>query len=408
MNMTKHWQVFTAAPHRVMFFGGALQAVAVMLWWLAELATRYGVVGEAVDWPLAPVAIHSYLMIFGLFPMFMFGFLMTTFPRWMSGFEIPARRYVPAFVLLMLGTLLFYAGLAGGRGMLVAAALAMLAGWGTALYALLRVLLDTKPQDKRHPRIVFVALLMGWGSLGSYLVWLLNDGAIWLRIAQLGGIWLFLTPLFASVAHRMLPFFTGSALNLQDVPRPTWPWWVMLAGSTAHGLLQLAGASAMLWLADVPLAMAALYLSHVWGLWRSLRIPLLAVLHVGFAWLGIAMLLSAVQSFALFDSHGATHILGLAPLHALTIGCFSTLLIGMATRVTLGHSGLPMRIDGKVTAMFVAIQVVAVLRVLADMLPALALWMYVAAAALWLLVFAAWTTRYLPVYLKPRADGFEG
>ncbi|MBU1776941.1 MAG: NnrS family protein, partial [Gammaproteobacteria bacterium] len=105
--MTKHWQVFTAAPHRVMFFGGALQAVAVMLWWLAELATRYGVVGEAVDWPLAPVAIHSYLMIFGLFPMFMFGFLMTTFPRWMSGFEIPARRYVPAFVLLMLGTLLF-------------------------------------------------------------------------------------------------------------------------------------------------------------------------------------------------------------------------------------------------------------------------------------------------------------
>ncbi|MBU1776162.1 MAG: NnrS family protein, partial [Gammaproteobacteria bacterium] len=66
------------------------------------------------------------------------------------------------------------------------------------------------------------------------------------------------------------------------------------------------------------------------------------------------------------------------------------------------------RIDGKVTAMFVAIQVVAVLRVLADMLPALALWMYVAAAALWLLVFAAWTTRYLPVYLKPRADGFEG
>ncbi|MDP1633917.1 MAG: NnrS family protein [Gallionellaceae bacterium] len=408
MSIANRWQVFTAAPHRVMFFGGALQAVAVMLWWLVELATRYGIVGEPVDWPLAPVAIHSYLMIFGVFPMFMFGFLMTTFPRWMSGFEIPARRYVPAFVLLMLGTLLFYAGLAGGRGMLVAAAISMLAGWGTALYALLRVLLDTRHQDKRHPQIVFVALLMGWCSLGSYLAWLLSDVAIWLRIAQQGGIWLFLLPLFASVAHRMLPFFTGSALQLQNVPRPSWPWWVMLAGSAAHGLLQLANADALLWLADVPLAMGALYLSHAWGFQRSLRIPLLAVLHIGFAWLGIAMLLSGVQSFVLFDSHGATRILGLAPLHALTIGCFSTLLIGMATRVTLGHSGLPMRIDARVTAMFVAIQLVAVLRVLADMLPALSLWMYVAAAALWLLCFAAWTMRYLPVYLRPRADGLEG
>src|SRR5512142_3157595 len=99
----KIWDAFAAAPHRVMFFGGALQALAVMLWWLTELVTRYGLVGHPVDWPVAPVAAHAWLMIYGLFPFFMFGFLMTVFPRWMNGHELPPQRYVPAFLLLMLG-----------------------------------------------------------------------------------------------------------------------------------------------------------------------------------------------------------------------------------------------------------------------------------------------------------------
>ena len=85
MMPTKLWNSFTAAPHRVMFFGGALQAIAVMLWWLCELVTRFGIVGHPASWPIVPSAAHAYLMIYGLFPFFMFGFLMTVFPRWMNG-----------------------------------------------------------------------------------------------------------------------------------------------------------------------------------------------------------------------------------------------------------------------------------------------------------------------------------
>ena len=43
MLIPERWNNFTTAPHRVMFFGGALQTIAVMVWWLIELATRYGV-----------------------------------------------------------------------------------------------------------------------------------------------------------------------------------------------------------------------------------------------------------------------------------------------------------------------------------------------------------------------------
>jgi len=392
-----------------MFTGGALQSIAVMLWLLVEMATRYGVAGHPVDWTVAPGAVHGYLMIFGLLPFFIFGFLMTTYPRWMNGKEIPARHYVPAFVLLMLGSVGFYAGLLMGHNTLLVAVFIMLAGWGVALYGLLRVLLDARHPDKRHPQIIFIALSMGWGSLAAYLVWLWGGNAAWLSFAMQGGLWFFLLPLFASVAHRMIPFFTSTVLPQHLVARPYWAWWIMLAAGVGHGLLQLAAIPAWLWICDAPLAFAALYLTYVWGLRRSLSIPMLAVLHIGFAWLGIAMLLFTVQSFVLFLSHGTTFILGLAPLHAVTIGCFATLLIGMGTRVTLGHSGLPMQADTPIKMMFIGMQLAAVLRVLADMLPMQIMhWFYFAAAVVWLVCFVPWVSRYLPLYWRPRADGRAG
>lgn len=405
----KPWNNLTAAPHRVMFFGGALQALAVMLWWIFEMVTRYGIVGHPMIWPIAPSAAHAYLMIYGLFPFFMFGFLMTTFPRWMNGREIPAQHYMPAFMLLMLGATGFYMGLSGSYTILVIATISTLAGWGMALYALLRVLLDTQHPDKQHPKIIFIALSLGWCGLATYLIWLASDNAACLHFAIQGGLWLFLLPVFASVAHRMIPFFTSSALPHHVVTRSYWPWLTILTASVTHGLLQLANASSWLWVSDTPLAVAALYLTYAWGLRRSLHIPLLGVLHIGFAWMGIALLLFTIQSFLLFLNHGTTLIWGLAPLHALSIGCFATLLIGMGTRVTLGHSGLPMKMDMPITLMFAEIQLVALLRVLADILPMQAsYWLYVSAAAVWLACFSPWVLRYLPVYWRPRADGRAG
>jgi len=398
---------FTAAPHRVMFFGGAIQSLVVMLWWTLELAARYGIVGQSFSWTVAPSAAHVYLMIYSLLPFFMFGFLMTTFPRWMAGKEIPAKLYVPAFGLMFLGAIGFYVGLIVSAAILLVAVACALVGWGIALYALVRVLLDTRPGDKRHPLVLAFSLAMGWCGLASYLGWLLTDEYAFLNFSIQSGLWFFLLPLFVSVAHRMIPFFTSNALSQPNVPRPFWPWWTILAASVAHGALSFVGATNWLWLCDTPLAGAALYLSYLWGFRRSLSNPLLAVLHVGFAWMGIAMLLYAIQSFVAFAWNES--IWSLAPLHALTIGCYATLMIGMGTRVTLGHSGLPFKIDTSIKLMFTFMQVVALIRVLADVLPLQSshLW-YVVSAVAWLVCFSPWVVRYLPAYWRPRADGQSG
>jgi uncharacterized protein involved in response to NO len=284
-----------------------------------------------------------------------------------------------------------------------------LAGLAVGIYALLRVVLDTPPSDKTNPIVILVALSLGWCGLLAYFIWLASGNMLWLQAATQAGIWLFLLPLFASVGHRMIPFFTASALPNLQVKRPNWPWWVILAGSVAHALLELADATQWQWPGDAAMTVAAFYLSYAWGFRQSFKNPLLAVLHVGFAWLGIAMLLSALQSATQYFSHNTLFILGLAPLHALTIGCFATLMIGMGTRVTMGHSGLPFKVDIGLKLMFAGIQSAAVMRVLADVLPLQhGNWLYLASGLVWLASFTPWVWRYLPAYWRVRADGKPG
>lgn len=404
--MKQLWSSFTAAPHRVMFFGAALQILAVMVWWLFDMSARYGIAGNAAVLPVAPSHLHAYLMIFGLLPFFMFGFLMTTFPRWMNGHEIPARLYVPAFLLLFAGNVLFYLGILLQPGLLAVAVVLALAGWATGLHALWRVLTSTRNTDKRHTTVLFIVFSLGWATLLTYLVGLITHDAMYLVHAIQGGLWLFLLPVFLTVAHRMIPFFTGSALGQQNVPRPFWAWWTMLACSLLHALLTFADQPDWLWIADLPLAALTFYFGYLWGFRRSLRVPLLAVLHVGFAWIGIAMLMYATQSlFSLFGHH----VMGLAPLHALTLGCYATLMVGMGTRVTLGHSGLPFIIDTPIKLIFIGIQLVALIRVVAEFVPApFNTALYLAAALGWLGCFTPWVYRYLPAYWRPRADGQPG
>lgn len=72
---TTIWDHITAAPHRSLFLVGALQGVFTLLWWVFDLSGRYAVAGQAVNWNVASTWVHAFLMIYGFFPFFIFGFV---------------------------------------------------------------------------------------------------------------------------------------------------------------------------------------------------------------------------------------------------------------------------------------------------------------------------------------------
>ena len=219
-------------------------------------------------------------------------------------------------------------------------------------------------------------------------------------------MWLFLVPVVFLVSHRMIPFFSHSVLMHYLMVRPSWGPSLMLCCVSAHVVLELSGLPQWRFLADLPLAIAALHHSWVWQFRRSFHARLLAMLHIAFLWLGIAMTLYALQSLIVLAT--GVDVLGRAPLHALGIGFFTGMIVAMASRVTLGHSGRTLHADRLTWLTLLGINVSALLRIAGELLPAAGAWLHLLAGAVWLVALGAWAGHYLPIYLRPRLDGKLG
>jgi uncharacterized protein involved in response to NO len=410
-----------AAPHRLLFSAGAANVLLAMAWWAAWLVdARWRVLGLAQ--PAVPAGwLHAFVMQYQLLPAFFFGFLLTVFPRWMN-LPSPARwQYAPVGAGLFGGQLLTLVGAFGHASALHAGVVLTLAGWLVATGLLARLVwLDAA--RTWHAVSCLAALVLGAIGLVLFALYL-HGGDARLAFASIKlGTFGLLLPVYATVAHRMFPFFAGNVVPGYRPWRPL-PWlaafWTL---ALAHLGLELVHGYAWLWLADAPLL--ALTAHWLWRNWpRPLRWmaerregadagerhapvpPLLRVLFVGYAWLPIALALYLVQSVR-FAVDGA-FLLGRGPAHALFVGFFGSLLVAMVTRVTQGHSGRPLELGRIPAVAFACVQGVAVLRVAAEVLPDALAWQ--AAAALgWLLAFAPWVLRSLAIYASPRVDGKPG
>lgn len=402
------WAALTAAPHRLLFFTGMANLLLASTWWLCHLVARYtGTPLFALDLAVAPIWGHSFLMLFAVLPSFIFGFLFTTFPRWMNGPEVSRKAYIATATLMISGTITWLAGTHSGPTLQLAAVALTLAGLTIGLVALLHVLLDAQ-QVVAHAVVAATALTVGIVSLAGfgYGLWDANDFA--LHFAVRAALWGFLLPAFFAVCHRMVPFFSQNAVTGYMAWRPLWILVAVVA--LAYLRLLLGTAGALQSLAAVDLALAALTATCAIR-WTSLGArgnPLLWTLYAGFAWLPIAMALQTARdtSFLLTGEWA----LGRAPIHALGIGFFGGMLIAMVTRVTMGHSGRKLRMDRVALLCFLAVQAAALMRVGSELTtaPVAVRYLLLGSALLWLLAFAVWSYRNSGIYLAPRADGRPG
>jgi len=394
------------APHRLLFFVGATNVLLAMLWWALWLAGARWQPGM-VSQPAIPAGwLHAMLMQYQVLPSFMFGFLLTVFPRWMNQPALTRRHYVPVGVGMLGGQALTLAGIAGGLSWFRLGALFTTAGWTIATVILARLVWR---DQGRTWHAVSCAFALGFGLLGLLLydifLWRLDGtGARMMFVSiKLGSI-VVLLPIFFTVCHRMIPFFAANAVPGYRPVRPMWVLAVTWGLLLAHVWLEMRHGYTWLWMVDLPLSVLSGWL--LWRWWPRTGMPaLLRVLFIGFAWLPLAFALYTTQSLW-FATHG-DFVLGRAPAHALFVGCFGSLLVAMVTRVTQGHSGRPL-VLGRVAAFaFVIIQCVAVVRILAEVMPDAMGWQAVAGLG-WILAFLPWVTRSIWIYATPRIDGQPG
>ena len=392
------------APHRLMFFVGASNVMLAMLWWAAWLvATRWPGVLSMHQPPQYAGWLHAFIMQYQMLASFVFGFLLTVFPRWMGLREIERWRYVPVGLGLFGGHVATLLGILGWEAGIVVGLLMTLAGWLSGIVTLAPMLWREKGVTW-HARSCFAALVLGLSGLIAWTIFVLGGSALWAFVSIKIGSFGFLLPMYVTVAHRMFPFFAGNVVPGYAPWRPSGLLAVFWGLAIVHLVLELLHAYGWLWLADVPLLVFTAALCVNW--WPSGRKPgLLTALFLGLLWLPITFALYSAQSIGYLLT--GVYEFGRAPAHALFVGFFGSVLVAMVTRVTQGHSGRALVMPKTAWFAFGAIQLVTAIRIGAELANDSMSWQAIAAIG-WLVALTPWAARIGWIYLSPRVDGKPG
>jgi uncharacterized protein involved in response to NO len=159
--------------------------------------------------------------------------------------------------------------------------------------------------------------------------------------------------------------------------------WVAAPGSIAAPWLELAAGIAV-----------SVRLSRWCGL-ATLREPLVFILHLGYGWLGLGLLLLGANGlYPLLPSTTA--------LHALTAGAIGTMTLAVMTRATLGHSGRALAAGHGTVTIYVLVTLAALLRLAAPLAGEHFLVLTWVAGAAWCAAFGLFALLYGRLLMGPR------
>lgn len=381
------WAPF-ALGFRPFFLAAGIYAVLMMALWL--LVLRGGLdVGE-----MSPLVWHGHEMLFGFTVAVIAGFLLTAAQNW-TGIRTPSGAALAALFLLWLAGRVSFM-VPGLRPCLVATidlaflpVLALVLAWP---------ILKAK-QLHNFPFPLMLLALAAANVLvhGEVLGWTTGSASLGLHLA----VYVVVT-MIVVMGGRVIPSFTDNKLRTRARRWKLIEWLVPVA--TIGALL------AALMAPDSPVtALLAALASGVhfirlagWYTPKYWSVPLLWILHLGYAWiaLGFALLALSAAGFA------ATAV---SSLHAFTTGGIGVLTLGMMARVSLGHSGRMLEPAPVMTRAFVAINLAALIRVALPLLfPGVYMQIMAAAGAMWIAAFGLFAVVYTPMLLRPRVDGKPG
>ncbi len=380
-----------AMGFRTFFFLGTLLAiVSVPAWiWMFHTGTGTPSYLPGLEW-------HRHEMLFGYTTAIVAGFLLTAVSNWTG------RPTASGAALLGLATLW-----TAGRLVLLGAdrippgivALVDCAFLPCLAWVVGRPLVATR--SWRNLAFVPLLSLMALANLGIHLEaggWIEGFSGRATAVA-LDAI----TVMMVFLGGRVIPYFASRALGPGAPVDPRFLGIFTNATAALVLVLDLSGAPARL-VGAAAAAAGILCLLRLLS-WRHAGIrglPLLWVLYLGYAWVGLALALRGL----------AGPWLGLPEriaTHALTVGGIGTLTVGMMVRVSLGHTGRLLQAPSAAVVAFVLITLAALVRTSAPVIaPQRYLESLVASSILWSSAFVLLAWVLVPIVTRPRVDGRPG
>ena len=380
--MNKHY--FFSQPHQPFFILAFVNAIVSMFIFMLFMK---GIVSSQIS----AINYHAYSLIYMLFTPAFLAFLFTTFPRFSGTDIIEKEKYMTAFWMVFIASILFQVGIFLSTTLVAIAMTLLFLGELLSVKILLNVYNSSPHDEKRDQEWILAG--MGFGLFAHLLailsLWLPSLQQFSVQIA----IYLYLFIVIFAVAQRMVPFFSHTTVQ-KNLER----FKVIIGLIVLHVLLESTQENSS-FLVDLLLAYLIGKELWQWKLPLPNPNPLVWILITALYWVPLSFALASMSN--LIALINGTNFLSL-DIHVLALGFFFTMLIGFGTRVTLGHSGNQMHADRLTVILFYWTQLVVFMRILTSLAVANAwdfLLFFDLSLTVWMVMFGLWGSRFFPVLI---------
>ena len=335
---------------------------------------------------------HQHEMLFGFVPAAITGFILTAIPNWTGRLPIKNKPLALLLLLWILGRVGFLITAIFGT---ITTSLMDLPFLIVLVLVIMREIISGK-----NWRNLPVIILISFFTLGNILVHLqiqeiIDSAELGIRLSTFT-----LSVLLALIGGRIVPSFTRNWLTKIKAERFPSPAGIFDKISLIS-LVVFVFAQIVIPYHELTslLALLAGLLHGIrlirWKVWMTLSEPLILILHVGYMWLSVALVLIGFAGLTNFVPYASSY-------HALTIGAFSTMILAVMTRASLGHTGRRLKATLGTTFIYVFITIASVLRVCEPFLNEFGNLVLSFSGIFWTLSFALFVFIYLPILSQPR------
>ncbi|NYT76349.1 NnrS family protein [Alcaligenaceae bacterium] len=378
---------FLSLGFRPLYIAGVVWAlVSIAIWIFAP---------QLIPAPMWGVAWHAHEMLWGFIVTIALGFLLTASATW-TGFN--PLKGAPLGLVCILWLIARIAYLTGGDTAFTVGVISESAFFLISALSLLRVVI--KGKSRRNYGLPLLVLGLGVANVlyllaaknGDYVLLIehFNQGLIAMAVVAL------------LIARRVIPFFSMRMVPELKLPMLVGSGKYQLGFGVAAIVFSLVGLS---WAMALSLAITGLIslwqLAH-WKPFSVLHKPMLWILYLGYAMIGIGLVCAAAHMAGIGASsplgRSATHV------HIIGMGGFCILIIGMLTRTALGHLGRPLALDASMLLSYYLMIAAVALRLAALWPSGVTLMLLHASAACWIVCMGLYLWRFVPMLIRPRPD----
>ncbi len=381
---------------RPLFLGGVLFSVIAIAWWTYFWVspTNWEPYGGPVWW-------HGHEMLFGFGVAIVVGFLLTAVQSWTGVTGIRGRPLAVLALMWLLGRVALAFGAAFSLPI-------WLAGFVDVSFLLLASLAMAYPviKAKQWRNLMFVPILLLLALLNATSHWAVINQQFNMATHALHGTIILFSLIIAILGGRVIPAFTSNATRCAKKA----PIKLLEITSILSIIILLVIAfigfdsvpAELLFVVSVIAALANAWRFSRWGIQHSLSEPLLWSLHIAYIFIPLGFAFLALHSIGLMQNTSAA-------LHSITVGAIGGMILGMISRVTLGHTGRQLSPPKLIKLAYLSIFLAAIVRVVVPAwLPEFSLWGIAIAGVLWVIAYGIYLVFYAHMLVTPRKDGQAG